>query len=154
MELSSNNMKHLRSTLLHVRQRELGHGKHLENVAAECALHVVKVDLGKVIAHDLLRCVVDQHMDDTVFVDVLLHGLLALGVVHQVAGDEKTLTALLLDQGFGLLGVFLLLGEIHDCDVGALAREEDGDRAANSGTEPVSMADKSWERDAGRTLRL
>jgi len=45
---------------LEVREGVFGHGEHLQYVAAEGALDVGEVDLGKVLAHDLLRGVVDE----------------------------------------------------------------------------------------------
>jgi hypothetical protein len=128
----------VRPALAHVRQGELGHGKHLQDVAAERALDIVEVDLGEVLAHHLLGRVVNQDVDGAERVDMLLDGLLALGVVHQVAGDQQALVALLLDHFLGVLGVRLLLGEVDDADVGALAGEQDGDGAANAGTVRVN----------------
>jgi len=46
-----------------VRQGVFGHGEDLEDVAAERALDVVEVDLGEVVAHQLLRRVVDEDVD-------------------------------------------------------------------------------------------
>ena len=49
----------VRAALLHVRNRVLGHGEHGEDVAAKHALYLVKVDVGEVLAQDLLGGVVD-----------------------------------------------------------------------------------------------
>lgn len=103
--------EHLRSAFFHVRQGILGQRKHLQDVAAERALHVVQVNLGKVLAHDLLGGIVDQHVEAAVSIDMLLHRLTAGLVVHEIAGDEKALPALaFFDELLGFLCIFLLLG--------------------------------------------
>jgi hypothetical protein len=69
---------------------------------------------------------------------VLLDGVLALAVVHQIAGNQQALAALLLDHLLGVLGVGLLLGQVDDADVGAFARVQDGDGPADAGADRVS----------------
>lgn len=73
-------------------------------------------------------------MDDAERVDVLLDGLLALTVVHQVASDQQALAACLLHYLLGVLGVRLLLGEADNANVDAFAGEEDGDGATDART--------------------
>jgi hypothetical protein len=41
-----------------MRQRKLGNRNHLDDICLEGILHLVEVDLGKVIAHGLRRGVV------------------------------------------------------------------------------------------------
>jgi len=137
-----------------VRQRIFGHGKHLQDVALERALDIVEVNLGKVLAHDLLGGVVDEHVDNPKSLDMLVDGLLALLVVHQVAGDQQALAALLLDHLLGVLGVGLLLGEVDDADVGALAGVEDGNGTADAGTGQVSTHQINRRKNGKLTLRL
>lgn len=128
------------AALPHVRYGVLGHGEHLQDVAAERALDGVQVDVRDVRAHHLLRGVVHQHVDRVAEpVHVLLHCPPARLVVHQVAGDEKTCAPFVLDEPLRLFGVFLLLGQVHDADVGPLAREERRYGAADArATDPVS----------------
>lgn len=52
--LASGAGKYLRTTFLHVTQCILCHGKHLQDIAAENALHIVQVDVLDVLAHHLL----------------------------------------------------------------------------------------------------
>jgi hypothetical protein len=51
----------------------------------------------------------------------------------EVAGDEHDPAAGLLDPARGLAGVVFLLGQIRDQDIGTLAGEGDGHRAADAG---------------------
>ena len=103
------------------------HGKDLKDVASESALDILQINILEVLAHDLLRSIVDQDVDLAKLIDVLLDGVFASLVVHEVSGEQNTLAALLLDHLLGLFGVFLLLGEVHDCHVSTFAGEEDGD---------------------------
>lgn len=116
-----------------MRHRILGHGKHLQDIAPKRALHNVQINLCNVVAHDLLRGIVHQHVQRAKGLDVLLDGLAARLVVHEVARDEEALAAFTLDELLGFFGVGLLLGEVDDGDVGAFAGEEDGDGAAYAG---------------------
>lgn len=116
-----------------MRQGVFGHGKHLQDVAAERALDVVEVDFGKVLAHDLFGRVVDEDVDDAEGRDMLLHGLFARVVVHQIPGDQQALGAFLLHHLLRVFGIYLLLGEVDNADVGALARKEDGDGPPDAG---------------------
>jgi len=120
-----------------VRQREFGDGKHLEDIAAECALDIAKVNIGKVLTHDLLRGVVDKDVDGAKSVDVLPDRLLTELVVHQIAGDEQTLPAFLFNHGLSFVRVLLFLWQVHDGDIRPLASIEDGDRTTNSGAAKV-----------------
>lgn len=65
---------------------------------------------------------------------MLLDGGLASLVVHQVAGDQETRLVFLLNLLLGVLGVFLLFGEIDNCEVGALASGKDRYGPADAGT--------------------
>lgn len=116
-----------------MRHRILRHSKHLQNIAPKGALHIIQVNLGNVVAHNLLRGIVDQHVQRAELLHMLLDGLAASFVVHEVAWDEEALLAFVFDHFLGLAGVFFLFGEIDDCDVGAFAGEEDGHGAAYAG---------------------
>jgi hypothetical protein len=116
-----------------MRHRIFRHSKHLQNVAPKRALHVIQINLANVVAHNLLRGIVDQHMQRAKFLHVLLDGLAARFIVHEIARNKEALLSFLFDHFLGLAGVFLFFGEVDDCDVGAFAGEEDGDGAAYAG---------------------
>lgn len=102
------------------------HGKDLKDVASESTLDILQIDVLEVLAHDLLRSIVDQDVDLAKLFDMLLDGFLASLVVHEISGEQNTLTTLLLNHLLGLFGISLLFGEVHDCHVSAFAGEEDG----------------------------
>ena len=54
-------MQHLRVTFGHVRQCELGYGKHLQDIGPEQRLDLVQINLLEVLAHELLGSIVDQN---------------------------------------------------------------------------------------------
>lgn len=56
-------MQHLRVTFGHVRQCELGYGKHLQDIGPEQRLDLVQINLLEVLAHELLGSIVDQNID-------------------------------------------------------------------------------------------
>ena len=76
--------------------------------------------------------VVDEDVELAEFLDGLLDRVLAEFGVGDIAGEENAAAAFLLDSLLGLLGVLVLV-EIGERDVGALAREEHRDRAADAG---------------------
>jgi hypothetical protein len=103
------------------------HGKDLEDVASESTLDILQIDILEILTHDLLASVVDQHINLSVLIDMLLNGFLACVVVHEVTGDKETLVTFLLDHSLGLFGVFLLFWEVDDCHVCAFTGKENGD---------------------------
>lgn len=113
----------LRSALLHVLKRVLRDGENLENITAECALHIVKVNIRKIFAHDLLRSIVDQNVNLAEFIDMLLYGVFAGVVLHKVASNKQAFFALLLDELLRLFGIFLFVWEIDDCHISTLSGE-------------------------------
>lgn len=116
-----------------MRQCEFSHGKHLEDITLKGILDVIEIDLGEILAHDLLGGVVDQHVDGiAVRGHMGVDGLLALLSVRQVAGHEETLAAVFLDHLLGVLRVGLFLGEVDDCYICTFTSKEDCDCAANS----------------------
>ena len=76
--------------------------------------------------------VVDEDVELAEFVDGLLYRVLAEFGVGDIAGEENATAAFLLDSLLGLLGVLVLV-EISERDVGALAREEHRDRPPDAG---------------------
>jgi hypothetical protein len=80
----------------------------------------------------LERGVVDQDVDPAELADRPVHDFLAVLPLGQVAGHQDRRAPRLLDQGGGVLGV-LVLGQVRDQHVGALAGERDGHRPADAG---------------------
>jgi hypothetical protein len=60
-----NIVQNLRVSFSHMRKSEFGDSKHLQNVASEHALNDVEINLGKILAHPLLSCIVDQDIDSS-----------------------------------------------------------------------------------------
>lgn len=106
-----------RATFLHMRHSILCNSKHLQDIAPKGALHQVEVNLANVVAHDLFRGVVDKDVEGAELLHVLLDGLAARFVVHEVAWDEEALLALFLDHCLGFLGILFFFGEVDDGDV-------------------------------------
>lgn len=125
--VSYSEVEHLRAALLHVMERILCHSKDLKNVASECTLDIIQIDVLEILTHDLLGSVVDQNMDDTKLINMLLNSLLARLVIHKISGKEDTLATFLLDHSLGLFGILLFFWEVDDSDVCAFTCEEDGD---------------------------
>lgn len=71
-----------RGTLFHMRESVFRHSKHLQDIAAKCAFHIVEINLGEIVAHDLLRGIVDENMDLVKAFDMLVDSRLAVLVVH------------------------------------------------------------------------
>jgi hypothetical protein len=105
----------------------------LQYVAPKCALDIVKINLRKVLAQDLLGRIVDEDVQLSELLHVLVDGALASFIIHEVAGNEVALLAFLSDEFPRFLGVLLFLGEVDDCYIGSFPCEEDSDRSANSG---------------------
>jgi hypothetical protein len=81
------------------------------------------------VARHLERGVADEHVHAAERVDGLRDDVAAVGGVGEVAAHDDRLPAGLLDETAGVLGVrVLLLGEVVDEDVGALARVGQRDR--------------------------
>ena len=145
-----------RRALLEVRQRGLGHEELAEDVGPERALELLGGDLLDRILGVLLGGVVDQDLEMPELVHRLADGIAAEGFVADVAGDGQAAAALLLDPLAGLGGVLVLV-QVDDGDVGALAGEGDGDGAADAavaagdeGHLPLELARAA----AGTALRL
>ena len=80
----------------------------------------------------LERGVVDEDVELAELLHRLLHRVLAEFRIGDIARQQNAAAAFLLDGPLGLLGVLVLV-EIGDRDVGALARKEHGHRAADAG---------------------
>lgn len=97
-----------------MRKSIFSNSKHLQNVAAKGTFDIIQINFGKIFAHDLLRSIVYKRVNGAEFVHVLLYGILARLVIHEVAGDEKALSSLLFNHSLRISGVFFLFGEVDD----------------------------------------
>jgi hypothetical protein len=79
----------------------------------------------------LMGRVVDEDVDTAEFLDRLVDDRPAMGRVLDIAPHEHRLAARLLDHTLGILGV-LILGEIGDQEIGALAGIGDRDCPADA----------------------
>lgn len=116
-----------------MRHSILCNSKHLQNITPKSTLHHIKINISNVLAHDLLRGVVDEDVQRTEFLHVLLDGFAAGLVVHEVSWDEEALLAFFFDHTLGFLGVGFFFREVDYGYVGAFAGEEDCDGAAYAG---------------------
>ena len=94
-------------------------------------LQLLLGDVADVLVGMLLAGIVDEDVEPAELVDGLLDRALAEVLVADVAGDRDRLAAFLLDDLLGLRRI-VMLAQIEDGDVGALAREQGGDRAADA----------------------
>src|SRR5438477_42096 len=93
----------------------------------------------------LIRRVVNEYVELSVFVDDACYGALAEFRVAHVARNQQTTLSFRLDCLTRLLGITLLLGKIHDADVRAFARVEHGHGAADSGVAAGNERDATTE---------
>ena len=84
--------------------------------------------------------VVDQNVEAPVMPRGLVDGGLAEGGIGDVARKEQAPPARAFDRALRFLGVFLLLGEVDDRDVGAFARVEVRDGRPIPESPPVTRA--------------
>ncbi len=121
-----------RAAGLHVRHRLL---RHVE-IAVEIGLHrAVELLLGEVLeARDVLleRRVVDQDVELAEFLDGAPDHIGADPALADVAGDGEAAPPLVLDRPLGHRRVLVLV-EIEDGDIGALAGEQHRHRPADAG---------------------
>src|SRR3954465_5665136 len=133
---------HDRAAFLQVRDRGARHEKVTKDVRAERTLELLVGDLldGRLML--LEGGVVHEPIEPSELAHGLLHRPAAEFRVAHVAGNEETSLTLGFDRGARLVGIALLLGQVHDGDVGAFARVEHRYRAPDAG---VAARD---ERDA------
>jgi hypothetical protein len=127
-----------------VRARGLGQEEHPEDVGLEGAAQLRLGDVGDVLVGMLLAGIVHQHVDPAEFLDHLGNGLVAERLVADIAGDGQRLAALAANDPGGLRGV-VMLAQIEDRDVGALARIERGDGAADAAVGAGDQRDLALE---------
>ena len=118
---------------LQVRDGGAGRPERRVEVGVEDPLDLVGRGLLEAVAVLLVRGVEHQHVEPAELVDDPLHELLALLLGAHVAGQLQRPLLRLVDPGCGVGGILLLLGEVRDRDVGALAREGDRDRPPDAG---------------------
>jgi hypothetical protein len=114
-----------------VGQRGLDHEEHRVDVGLEGALKLLLADVEDVLVGVLLAGVVDEDVEPAELVHRLGDDRVAMGFLAKVAGYRDRAAALGLDDAPGLGGV-VMLAQIGNGDVGALAREQGGDRAADA----------------------
>ena len=56
------------------------------------------VDIGKILAHDLLAGIVDKHIESTKLLQMLIHNLLDTLSLHQIESEAETLLAIGFDR--------------------------------------------------------
>jgi hypothetical protein len=109
--------------------------EHREDVRAEDPLDLLRrVLLDRVVGH-LEGGVVDEHVEAAELVDGALDQLPAVRLVADVAAHDHGPPPGVLDEPARLLGV-LVLGEVGDEHVGALAGEGEGHGAADPRIRP------------------
>jgi hypothetical protein len=96
--------------------------EHPENVGLERASQLLLADVADVLVGMLLARVVDEDVKAAELIDRLPDGALAESLVPDVPGDRDRAAPFLFDNLFGLGGV-VMLAQIEDRDIGALARE-------------------------------
>ena len=133
-----------RGALLEVRPRSLRHEEHAEDVGLERPPQLVLVDVGDVLVGMLLAGIVDEDVEPAELLDRLPDGPFAELLVADVAGDRDRSAAFLLDDLLRLLRI-VMLAQIKDCDVGAFAREQRGDGAADSAVGAGDQRDLALE---------
>ena len=97
------------------------------NVRRSCVLR----DIADILVRMLLTGIVDEDIEPAELVDGLLDRAIAEVLVADVTGDEDRFAAFLLDDLLRLLRV-VMLAKIENRYVGALAREERSDGAADA----------------------
>jgi hypothetical protein len=101
------------------------------DVGGEGHLPFLVADVFDRLEAGLVRGVVDQDVDAAEGLDRALDDGAAMRRIADVAGDQQRLAARLLDQPLGL-GRVLILRQIGDHDISALAGKGNGDRAADA----------------------
>ena len=112
--------------------------EHRVDVRAEGAIPLLVGDLLQCGVRALERGVVDEHVDPAEGAHGFLDDVAAHRRVGEVSGHERRVAARLLDPARGL-GRVVVLVEICDEHVRALAREGDRDGAADAASPPVTI---------------
>ena len=131
-----------RAAALHPLDRGARHVEIAEDVRAERPLELLVGHILDRLLMLLICGVVDQDVDPSEGIDCRLHCVVAESRFAYVTRNQQASASFGNNRAFGHLGVALLFGQVDDGDIGAFAREEDGDGASNS---RVASGD---ERDA------
>ena len=133
-----------RAALGQVGQCGLRDPERCEDVRAERLLELLVREILDRVDHDLLAGVVHHDVETAERVGGTIHEFAAGGGLGDVERDGDAGAAGIPDLVEHVVGVALLVGEVHDRDVGALAREGDRDGAADAG---ISARDQSLASD-------
>lgn len=106
-------------------KRILRHSEDLKNITSESTLHIIQINILKVLTHQLLPSIIHQDINLAIFINVFLDCVLAGLIVHEVSSEEKTFVTFLLDHALGLFGVLFFFWEVDDRYVCTFAGEED-----------------------------
>ena len=110
---------------------------------------LVFADVANVLVGMLFAGIVDEDVELAELAHRFFDRALAEVLVADVAGNRDRPAAFLLDDGLGEGGI-IMLAQIDDGDVGAFAREQGGDRAADAAVGAGDQRDLVLE--AVRTL--
>src|SRR5215211_87245 len=141
-----------RATLGQVGERRPGQVEDAEHVGAEGLLELVGADVLEPLLLVLLAGVVDEHVERTELRHGALHGLRAERLVADIAGDGYRASPLPLDERLRLLRILVLV-EVGDRHVAALAGEENRHRAADPAVAAGDKRDLAVELAASAVLR-
>ena len=136
-----------------MRLSRLGHVEHAENVGLERPLQLRFGDVADVLVGMLLAGIVDEHVEPPELVDGFLDRALAETLVADVAGNGDRPASFLFDNVLGLGGI-VVLAQVQDGDVGAFAREQGADRAANAAVAAGDDGDLAVEPTRSGIARL
>src|ERR1044072_1518740 len=101
------------------------------DIDPESQLPFLVADLLDLLERGLVRRIVDQDVDATELSHRVVHDLAAMRSLLDVARDQQAFAAGLLDPARRLLGI-IMLAEISDHQIGAVAGEGYGGRATDA----------------------
>src|SRR5256885_9580311 len=128
------------------------HVEVAEDVGAEGEIELL---VGDVLDRCLMLLeggIVDENVEAPELFARLIHGAVAERGVGDITRNEQAPLAHALDRALRLFRIALFLGEIHDCDIRAFAREEVRHRPANPRVATRDECDLAIEL-AGRLVR-
>ena len=116
-----------------MRECRLAGVEQREDVRAERALELLGGDVLEALVGHLVGGVVDEDVDPAELGDRSLDDVAAIRLVGHVARQRDAGAFRILDEPQRRVRVVLLLGEVRDRDVGALARERQRYGSADAG---------------------
>ena len=109
-------------------QRVLGQADTGDDVEVKRLLHLVHVDVLELLCEDLSSGIVDEHVQSSEHLHVLVDHLLVRRLVEQIDGNDVRFAAFLLNLGLDRLRVLLFFAcDVGDRDDSSLAAEEKSD---------------------------